>query len=150
MKRFKFTLQPVFDYKKTVEKRQKDDLRRAQEELRRLRDEELRIDLAFENNSRALDTVLEQNVNVVEELPKFDAYFRYLREAKKELLERIGKAEAEKDRCMSLLIKTMREIKVYTRLREEQYSGYLEEVAREDAKDMGDIVSFQTVSYENA
>ena len=146
MKKFIFTLQAVYNYKLTVEKKQKDDLKKAQNALRLLREEEARLEESFLRNSEALDLVLEKNENVAEELPKFDAYFRFLREAKANLQERIEAAEAEKNRILNILITTMKEIKVYEKLREEQMKAHVEEVAREDAKEIDDIVSFQTIS----
>ena len=146
MKAFSFTLQSVYDYKLTVEKKQKEDLRRAQNALRLLREEEARLDASFARNAELQAEVLRRGENIAEELPRFDAYFTFLREAKERLQERIVAAEAEKNRVMNLLIATMKEIKVFEKLREEQWNAYLEEVAREEAKEMSDLVSFRSIS----
>lgn len=148
MKRFKFTLQPVFNYKQTVEKLQKAELKKAQQSLRELLDEEQRLLRAYADNERSLEKALKENTDVATALSEHDAYFRFLRDALKELRERIAIAEALVLECQNKLIATMKEIKTYKKLRDEQYRGYLKEVLAEEDKEMGDIVSFKTVSEE--
>ena len=145
MKRFKFTLQPLFNYKITVEKLQKADLRRAQQALRELLDEEQRLLNAYAENERSLEKALRENINVVAALSEHDAYFRFLRDALKELRERIVIAEELVRKCQELLIVTMKEIKTYNKLRAEQYQEYLKEVQIEEDKNIGDLVSFNTI-----
>lgn len=148
MKRFAFTLESVYDYKKTVEKQCQDDLRRAREALRLLIEERARLDESFERNVKAQEETLRRGKDVLEELPKYDAFFRYIREAREALEARIVKAEEEVAKCQDLLIAAMREIKIYAKLKEEQYREYLEDVAREEAKEIDDIVSFQTTTSD--
>jgi len=145
LKRFKFTLQPLFNYKITVEKLQKADLRRAQQALRELLDEEQRLLNAYAENERSLEKALRENINVVAALGEHDAYFRFLRDALKELRERIVIAEELVRKCQELLIVTMKEIKTYNKLRAEQYQEYLKEVQIEEDKNIGDLVSFNTI-----
>ena len=149
MKRFKFTLQPVYNYKLTVEKLQKAELRRAQQILRELRAEERRLEKAYADNELSLEKALRENLDVATALSEHDAYFRYLREALKELRERIVKAEEVVTECQNRLIATMKEIKTYKKLRDEQYQSYLKEVQAEEDKEMGDIISFKTVEDLN-
>ena len=150
MKKFKFTLQPVFNYKLTVEKLQKAELRKAQQALRELLAEEQRLLRAYADNERSLEKALRENINVATALSEHDAYFRFLRDALKELRERIVKAEEVVLECQNRLILTMKEIKTYKKLRDEQYQIYLKEILAEEDKEMGDIVSFKTVSEEAA
>jgi len=150
MKKFKFTLQPVFNYKLTVEKLQKAELRKAQQALRELLAEEQRLLRAYADNERSLEKALRENINVATALSEHDAFFRFLRDALKELRERIVKAEEVVLECQNRLIITMKEIKTYKKLRDEQYQIYLKEILAEEDKEMGDIVSFKTVSEEAA
>ena len=149
MKRFKFTLQPVYNYKLTVEKLQKAELRRAQQVLRELRAEERRLEQAYADNERSLEKALRENLDVATALSEHDAYFRYLRDALKELRERIVKAEEVVAECQNRLMLTMKEIKTYKKLRDEQYQSYLKEIQAEEDKEMGDIISFKTVETLN-
>jgi len=148
MKKFVFSLQPLFNYKLTVEKQQKAELKKAQQALRELLAEELRLQNAYMENELSLERALRENVDVTSALIEHDAYFRFLRDALKELRERIVEAEEYVAECQARLITTMKEIKTYTKLREEQYQIYRKEVQSEEDKEMGDIVSFNVVSEE--
>ena len=148
MKKFKFTLQPVFNYKLTIEKLQKAELKKAQQALQELLSEEQRLLRAYAANEKSLERALRRNENLAAELPEHDAYFRFLRDALKEVRERIVEAEEVVAKCQERLIKTMKEIKTYKKLRDEQYQDYLKEVQAEEDKEMGDLVSFNTISEE--
>ena len=146
MKKFVFSLQALFNYKLTVEKQQKAELRNAQQMLRELQEEELRLLEAYAENERSLEEALRSNINVVAALSEHDAYFRFLRDALKELRERIARAEKVVSECQARLITTMREIKTYNKLRAEQYQEYLKDTQSEEEKEMSDLVSYNTIS----
>ena len=146
MKKFKFKLEPLVKYKETIERMQKEELRRAQEALRELQQEEQRLLQAYADNERSLNEALEKNENIAQALSEHDAYFRYLRDAIKEVREKIVKAEQVVINCQEKLIITMKELKTYEKLRQEQYQQYLKEVKAEEEKEMDDIVSFKIVS----
>ena len=138
----------MFNYKQTVEKQQKAELRNAQQTLRELLDEELKLLEAYAENERSLEKALRENINVAAALSEHDAYFRFLRDALKELRERIVKAEIVVSECQTRLIKTMKEIKTYNKLRAEQYEEYQKEVQTEEEKEIGDLVSFKVVKEQ--
>ena len=148
MKRFKFTLQSLYNYKLTVERLQKAELRRAQQALQELLDEEQRLLTAWADNETSLAEALRKGENVAAALSEHDAYFRYLRDALEEIRIRIVKAEEVVRQCQERLMLTMRELKTYLKLRDEQYQLYLKEVQAEDAKEMDDLVSFNVISGE--
>ena len=148
MKKFVFSLQALYDYKLTVEKEQKAELRNAQQRLKELMAEELRLLNAYAENERSLERALRDNINVASALTEHDAYFRFLRDALKEIRERIVRAEKVVAECQARLIITMREIKTYKKLRTEQYHEYLKEIQTEEEKEIGDLVSFNVVSGE--
>ena len=150
MKKFVFSLQSLYNYKLTVEKMQKADLRKAQQALKDLLDEEQRLLRAYEDNERSLEEALRDNNDVVTALIEHDAYFRYLRDALIEVRERIVKAEEVVRQCQERLIITMKELKTYLKLRDEQYQQYLKEVQIEEDKNMGDLISFNKISEELA
>lgn len=145
MKKFVFSLQSVYEYKQTLEKTQKAELSRAENVLRELRQREHELEQDFERNRSLREEALTKVTGVLSELEKFDAYFRYLHGVKKELAEKILRAEEVKARCQAQLIATMKELKIYTKLKDEQYARYLKEVAAEEEKEISDIVSFSTV-----
>jgi len=148
MKKFVFTLQPLYKYKQTVEKLQQAELKKAQQALRELLDEEQRLLRAYADNERSLEKALRENINVAAALSEHDAYFRFLRESLIALRLRIIEAREEVVRCQQLLIITMKELKTYKKLRDEQYYEYLKETQAEEDKNIGDLVSFNTIAEE--
>jgi len=148
MKKFVFTLQALFNYKQTVEKMQKADLKKAQQALKELQKEEQKLLRAYADNERSLEKALRRNVDVGTALSEHDAYFRFLRDALKEIRERIVKAEEVVLECQEKLIVTMKEIKTYNKLHDEQYQRYRKEVQAEEDKEMGDLVSFNVINEE--
>ena len=148
MKKFVFSLASVYAYKQTVEKTQKADLNKALAALLALQEEWRRVEAAFGENAHSLEVALKENMHVVDALKRHDDYFRYLKDRRDELELEIQKAQEEKDRRQAILIKTMKEVKTYTKLKEEQYRKYIEELQREEAKDIGDLISYKTVIAE--
>jgi len=148
MKRFKFTLQSLYNYKLTVEKLQKAELKRAQQALQILLDEEQRLIRAWAENERSLDEALKKGENVAAALTEHDAYFRYLRDALIEIRKKIVRAEEVVRQCQDRLILTMKEIKTYLKLRDEQYQAWMKEVQMEEAKEIDDLVSFNVIKEE--
>lgn len=149
MKKFTFSLQSVLDYAITLENTQKAELSRAQALLNKLLESLSQLEEAYTRNCRSQDEAVKRGVNLPEELGKHDFYFRYLREAKAELTTKIDVAEKERDKCRERLISTMKQIKVYSKLRQEQYIEYLHEVKLEEEKEISDIVSFKTIKKED-
>ena len=145
MKKFKFTLQALYNYKLTVEKLQKVELKKAQQVLQMLQDEEKRILQAWADNERSLEEALRKGENVGAALTEHDAFFRYLRDALIEVRKRIVKAEEIVRQCQDRLILTMKEIKTYLKLRDEQYQAWMKEVQLEEAKEIDDLVSFKVI-----
>lgn len=146
MKKFKFTLQSLYNYKLTVEKLQKAELKRAQETLQRLLDEEERLENAWRANEISLSEAIAAGKHIPTTLAEHDSYFRYLRDALIEVRIRIEQAIKVVEECQDRLIKTMKEIKTYLKLRDEQYTDWLKELQIEQEKDMGDLVSFKVIS----
>jgi len=148
MKKFKFTLQALYNYKLTVEKLQKAELQKAQQILRDLLDEEQRLIQAWADNERSLEEALEKGENVATALSEHDAFFRYLRDALIEIRKRIVRAEQVVRECQERLILTMKEIKTYLKLRDEQYQAWMKELQADEAKTMDDLVSFNVINSE--
>ena len=148
MKKFKFTLQSLYNYKLTVEKLQKAELKRAQQILQELLDEEQRLLRAWADNEKSLEEALIKGENVGAALTEHDSFFRYLRDALIEVRKKIVLAEEVVRECQERLILTMKELKTYLKLREEQYQAWMKEVQAEEAKNIDDLVSFNVISEE--
>jgi len=145
LKKFKFTLQSLYNYKLTVEKLQKAELKKAQQALQELLDEEQRLIQAWADNEISLEEALQKGENVGTALSEHDAYFRFLRDALIAVREKIVKAEEVVRECQERLILTMKELKTYLKLRDEQYQAWMKEVQAEEAKNIDDLVSFNVI-----
>jgi len=148
MKKFKFTLQSLYNYKLTVEKLQKAELKRAQQALQELLDEEQRLLKAREDTEISLEKALAKGENVGDALIEHDSFFRFLRDALVEIRIKIVKAEEVVRECQERLILTMKELKTYLKLREEQYQAWMKEAQAEEAKNIDDLVSFKVINQE--
>ncbi|MCL2425518.1 MAG: flagellar export protein FliJ [Oscillospiraceae bacterium] len=142
MKKFKFSLQVLQNYKLTVEKLQMAELKRAQQVLQDFQDEETRLLTAWDDNELSLEKALKSGHGVGAALSEHDAYFRFLRDELVAIREKIVKAEEFVVECQEKLMITVKELKTYEKLRDEQYQVWLKEAQLEDAKEMDDLVSF--------
>ena len=125
---------------------QKAELKKAQQALQELVDEETRLLKAYADNERSLEEALRKGENVAIALSEHDAYFRFLRDALTEVRIKIEEAEEVVRQCQERLIITMKEIKTYLKLRDEQFQQYLKEIQMEEAKEMDDLVSFKVIN----
>jgi len=148
MKKFKFTLQSLYNYKQTVEKLQKAELAKAQQALQLLQAEEKRIIQAQVDTKISLELALQKGENIVAALTEHDAFFRFLRDALEDVRRKIVRAEEVVKKCQEKLIITMRELKAYDKLRDEQYEAWKAEAQAEEAKNIDDLVSFKVISEE--
>jgi hypothetical protein len=141
MRKFVFTLAALAKYKASIEKKQKADLFRVMARLNALYEEEGRILKAMTENAASQKRALEKQEGLVQELERHDNFQTYLRAQLEDIKQQIAAAEAEKKRLQALLIVTMKEVKTLKRLRAEQYQAYLEEIKKEEALLIGDIIA---------
>jgi flagellar export protein FliJ len=146
MKKFKFTLEAVDKYKKTVEKLQRAELRDAQNALRELYRRDGELAGAFSESRRRRDLELRSGASDAERLMRYDRFFIKIRDDRARLAAEIDKLTEEVRRREALLITTMRELKVYKKLRADQYTEYMAQLRAEDEKNVGDLVSFDIIS----
>jgi len=140
MRIFHFTLQAPYSYKRTVEKLQMAELKSAQQDLREFRDEEARLVKGWVDNERSLERALKSVYDIGKALIEHDAYFRSLRDGLVEIRKKIVNAEEIVLKCQEKLILTMKELKAYQKLRDEQYQAWLKGIKSEEAKEMDDLV----------
>jgi flagellar export protein FliJ len=141
MKKFKFSLQPVDKYKRTVEKLQMGELRRARAALRELQDRRDAFTRELEYSEARRAEELSRGL-APEEFVAYDRYFNRLRSARASLAPRIARAEREVAEREAALIRTKNELKAYERLRDEELSEWKSEAAAEEALVVGEYVSF--------
>lgn len=148
MKKFKFTLEPVLKYKKTVEKQQKAELSRIMGVLHALQDEQNSLTGSIQACEASLAKALRKSRNLLQEMEQHHLYLRYLHEQLAIVEEKIAQAEEEKQAIQAKLIVTMKELKTLERLRTEQFAHYLEEVRKDEEKVLGDLMSYKSTNAE--
>lgn len=146
MKKFVFTLETLAHYKETLEKKQKAELAQVMALLKALYEEQAALHAAIEDCAASLLRALQESRDIPAEMERHDLYQAFLHDRLEETKQKIIRAEAEKKRVQAVLIITMKEIKALERLREEQYTAYLEEVRQEEAKLINDLISFQSAT----
>ncbi|MDR3311068.1 MAG: hypothetical protein LBS90_06940 [Oscillospiraceae bacterium] len=141
MKKFKFTLEAVLKYKRTIEKTQKAALAEVRMRLSALENEREKLRMSVKSAHETLNAAVESGGGIIDAMRVHGAYVTRLKAEDKELVRRIVVVEAEKDLREAELIATMRELKGYDKLYDEQYLAYLKEVQAEEEKEISDIVS---------
>ncbi len=143
MKRFEFSLQSLNDIALAVEEQLMLKMQKIREQLNAIQSaiEVTRKELSCIQQNCAED--LECGV-CSDKLVSYSQYFEKLSDAIEILEEKRLKAEQEKQKCRKEQIENKKELKTYEKLRQRQYEEYLVELAREEEKNIGDFVSYQT------
>lgn len=145
MKKFKFSLEPLLNVKKGLEKTQKAQIQKIQQQIHIRENEAAAIESEISGLHQSLENELKGKVNI-EDLIQYDRYMLKLTDNLKEKRNEIAKLTEEKEECQKALIEITKEIKILEKLREKQYSQYLYELEREQEKETSDFVSFVTSS----
>lgn len=145
MKKFKFSLEPLLNVKKGLEKTQKAQIQKIQQEIDIKENEAEVISSEISALQQSLESELKGKVSV-EDLIQYDRYMQKLTDNLEIKREEISKLTQEKEECQKALIETTKEIKMLEKLREKQYSQYIYELEREQEKEISDFVSFVTSS----
>lgn len=146
MKKFSFTLQQWYDMQLGVEKQHKLQISAIEAQIRALR-EELRALLQRFDKSK-----VEYCGGVCAGMMalRADDYGRFFDSTKHQMAAvqaGIDRLEREKELWLQKLVRVRREIKLLDKLREKQYSAYLDGVKKENGKFIDDLVSYRvTVS----
>lgn len=143
MKKFKFSLEPLLNVKKGLEKTQKSQIQRIQQEIdiREREAEAIKWDILQLQES--LEHELKGKVSA-EDLIRYDRYQLKLNEDLKLKLYEIARLTEEMEEIKRALIETTKEIKMLEKLREKQFSQYLYELERDQEKEISDFVTFVT------
>lgn len=142
MKKFRFTLQSLYDVKLTIKDKLQAEYAEAEAAWRAALERQLGLERLYEEEIAAFEARAREGVTA-SELTRAAAYHEDLR-------ERIQRAKAETARTSKImsekreeLVAVHKEIKVLERLQEKQYAGYLKELEKDEAKVMDSILSFQ-------
>lgn len=145
MKRFAFTLQVLLDVKETRKRQKEQELSAAERRLAALQEERQRLLGAREDNEQAWRAALAGSVSP-SELNGYSGYFQELKDRLEEQEKQIREAEQRRDALRKELVLLLREIETLEDLREEQRQAFLKELAAEEEKELGDLMSYQSAA----
>ncbi len=139
MKKFRFTLQKLYDVKQTEEEQKRIELQEFERELDSLATRLNELMQVFlkekeEYNQRCLEGISKI------ELKNYGDYFEYINEeinAQNELISRCNEKIAL---CRQELLRLMNEQKVLDRIREEQLQEYYAEQQKDNEKEIEDFM----------
>ena len=143
MKQFVFTLQALYDMQEGLEKQVKMQMGMIETELaQRLREMDT-LNASLEKSQNEYCSAMAGGVAAVR-IKNYGCFFERLRAVMLLQQGKISQLESEKEKCLQRLIHVRREKMLLDKLREEQYSAYMGEVRKQQAKMMDDFVSYKT------
>jgi len=145
MKQFAFSLQSLYDIKKTVEFQQKIQMKTIEAKLAKL-EEELREIWANIENTKHMYTEDIQSGVQANKLVQYSRYFDLLNVSLTMQQERIATTEKEKQKCLEAQVETRKEIKSLEKLYEIELEAYNTLLKQEQDKAIGDIVSYKVAT----
>jgi flagellar export protein FliJ len=144
MKKFKFTLQTLFDVKQTLKDKLQADFAAAEAAYQAAVDKLTSLVRTYEEELDIFEEKSREGITA-HELTSAAAYHEDLR-------ERIRRAEIEAARTLKIanekreeLVTVYKEIKVLEKLYEKQRAEYLKELEKDEAKALDSILSFQQI-----
>lgn len=145
MKKFKFTLQSVYELSLSTEKQQQIQIKKLEDTLARLRYELEELKVAYLDGKDRLAEEMKKGLSS-DKLSQYNVYFENLINTMISKKESILRVEEEREKWIQKIIETRKEIKTMEKLRDAQYEAYLFEERQESEKEIGDIVSFNVAS----
>lgn len=141
MKKFVFSLQSVLKLKKVQLELKKGELAKILRELDELYSEEEALKLQLENSSRQYADGMRDGMNISRML-WYCNYAEYIKDQLKRIGVQIEQVELKKEEKQIELVALMKEAKTLEKLRQEQLKGYLDQVAKEEEKEIGDLIAY--------
>lgn len=142
MKRFEFTLQPLYDMQESIEKQYKMQMSEIENELsRRLNDLDV-LNNNFEKMKNEYCSAVKKGVQAIK-ISEYGNFFDRLKSVMGLLQDKIKYLENEKEKCLQKLVQARKEKKLLDKVRENQYSEYMDDVKKEQDKRVDDLVSYR-------
>jgi flagellar FliJ protein len=143
MRKFTFTLHALLHLRQSVEKQERNNLAVITRKMHQLEDERDAMLLRRDEASEVYKAKLQEGIPV-SDTKQFTDYFRMMKDLLEEQARKILEAQQELEDCRRRLVEVMREIRTLEKLREKQYTEYMQEVQSEEERMIGDFVSYQT------
>jgi flagellar protein FliJ len=142
MKRFEFSLQPLYDMQENYEKKYKMQMSEIEEELRKRINDLDTLNGNFDKMKNEYCKAMTRGVQA-SRVKEYGDFFERLKAVIGLIEEKIAFLENEKEKCLQKLIQVRKEKKLLDKLRENKYEEYRDEVKKEQDKRIDDLVSFK-------
>ncbi len=141
MKKFVFSLQSWYDMQLSIEKQQKMELKAIEAEMLERQKELERLDAEFGKASGEYCTAVSGGVRAPR-VKEYGLFFDSVKAAMSSEQMELSRLEREREIRMQKLVNTRKEIKLLDKLRDKQYTEYLEITKKQQDKFVDDLVSF--------
>ena len=142
MKKFTFSLQSLLDIKETEELHQINELKNIENKLTALLEGLNKILEEISKTKRLYKEDVLKGIHA-NKLVQYNLFFDLLNRYLKEQKKRIAQAEAEKEKCMKLLLGIRKEIKSLEKLYEIELEEHKVLEKRQREKEIDDIVTYK-------
>jgi|AGTN01.2.fsa_nt_gi flagellar export protein FliJ len=143
MKQFVFTLQSLYDMQENMEKQIKMQMSVIEAEMVQRLNEMEALNTSFNNAQGEYCNAMAGGVSAVR-IKNYGRFFERLRALMMLQQGKINQLEIEKEKCLQRLVHVRREKMLLDKVREEQYSEYMSDIKKRQAKMIDDFVSYKT------
>ncbi len=141
MKKFVFSNASYLRIKNDEYDRLKRELENVDKEIEIVENEMESVTLRILDEMEAQEKDCEEGVTA-DKLMQYQNFFQYMREKLNELKKKKDQLLIKREGIQKNLFAVHNQVKVLEEMKEEQYAEYLKETAKEEAKDMDTVLSF--------
>lgn len=140
MKKFRFTLQTLYNVKSTEETEARTRLAEIIAERDKLNEQLEEIKRLYQQRSEEYHKECKRGISGTK-VREYGRYFQYLGDERKKLEAMLRECELRLEQCQRVLLKLINEKKVLDRMRDEQLEEYKKEVRADEDKTLEDFIS---------
>ena len=148
MKKFVFSLNALYDLKKTQKDRLQAEFAAAEAAYRAAVERKANLEKTLDDKKEEFEKKA-SNGMTVSDLHGYDAYFEELQDRIKAAGKDVDRALREVNQKRNELVAVFKEIKVLEKLYEKQYSEYMKDYEKSETKAVEDIVSFKVTDSQS-
>ena len=148
MKKFVFSLNALYEVKKTHKDRLQTELAAAEAIYRAAIERKADLEKTLEDRKNEFETKAADGMTVGD-LKGYAVYFEEMQERIKTAGKEVDHALREVNQRRNELVSVFKEIKVLEKLYEKQYSEYIKDIEKSETKAVEDIVSFKVTDSQS-
>ncbi len=141
MKKFVFSLNSLYELKKTLKDKIRAEYAAAEAALDKAVKEKELLDRAFAEKNEEYEAKIKKGM-IVSDIQSYVNFFEELQEQIRAALQEIVRAQKAADEKREELVEVFKEIEVLKKLRHKQYQEYLKEEDKKEKSVLDDIMSF--------